>query len=188
MSNILGQQIGRYQLLDVIGQGGMGIVYRALDPEMNRPVAIKMLHGAYAEDKDLLAMFIREARSTASLEHTNIVTVFSLEESQGLPYLVMQYLEGHSIAEMIASKQPIHLGQIFGTGTFENPNTDHLFATVDPRTGFVNQIADTEIRLADIAFAPIPEPATIALVAVGFASVVLFRFCRFFRSESRRIE
>src|SRR5260370_3959189 len=92
-----------------MGKGGIGIDYRALEHEMNRRVAIKMLHGAYAEDKDLLAMFIREARSTASLEHNNIVTVFSLEESQGLPYLVMQYLEGQSIAEMIASKQPLHL-------------------------------------------------------------------------------
>ena len=114
MSNLLGQQIGRYQLLDVIGQGGMGIVYRAFDPAMNRSVAIKTLHRASAEDKNLVAMFRREARSTASLQHNNIVTVFSLEESDGLPYLVMDYLEGQSIAQMVSARQPIRLVEKIG--------------------------------------------------------------------------
>ena len=109
MSNLLGQQIGRYQLLDVIGQGGMGIVYRATDASMARDVAIKMLHGAYAQDKDLLARFYREARSTASLQHKNIVTVFALDEFEGFPYMVMEYLEGQSMAEMITSRRQIPL-------------------------------------------------------------------------------
>ncbi len=102
------RQIGRYQLLDVIGQGGMGIVYRAVDSSMDRIVAIKMLHGAYAEDKDLLARFHREVRSTANLQHKNIVTVFTLDDFQGFPYMVMEYLEGSSMAEMIASHKPLH--------------------------------------------------------------------------------
>jgi len=108
------RQIGRYQLLDVIGQGGMGIVYRAMDSSMDRIVAIKMLHGAYAEDKDLLARFHREVRSTANLQHKNIVTVFTLDDFQGFPYMVMEYLEGSSMAEMIASRKPLHMVEKIG--------------------------------------------------------------------------
>jgi serine/threonine protein kinase len=108
MGNLLGQQIGRYQILDVIGQGGMGIVYRAFDPPMNRSVAIKMLNATYTDEK-AREQFFREASLTASLDHNNIVTVFSLEEYQGSPYLVMQYLEGQSMAEMISSRRPLHI-------------------------------------------------------------------------------
>lgn len=108
------RQIGRYQLLNVIGQGGMGIVYRAVDSSMDRIVAIKMLHGAFAEDKDLLARFHREVRSTANLQHKNIVTVFTLDDFQGFPYMVMEYLEGSSMAEMISSRKPLHLVEKIG--------------------------------------------------------------------------
>jgi serine/threonine protein kinase len=103
------RQIGRYQLLDVIGQGGMGIVYRAVDASIGRTVAIKMLHGAHAGDKDLLTRFHREVRSTANLQHKNIVTVYALDDFEGFPYMVMEHLEGQSMAEIITSRRPLHL-------------------------------------------------------------------------------
>jgi len=108
------RQIGRYELLDVIGQGGMGIVYRAVDASIGRTVAIKMLHGAYAEDKDLLARFHREVRFTANLQHKNIVTVYALDDFEGFPYMVMEHLEGQSIGEMITSHRPLHLVEKMG--------------------------------------------------------------------------
>lgn len=102
------RQIGRYRVIDVIGQGGMGVVYRAVDESIDRQVAIKMLRGP-AGDQDLLARFYREVRSTANLQHKNIVTVYGLDDLQGIPYMVMEYLEGQSIAEIITSRRPIHL-------------------------------------------------------------------------------
>jgi serine/threonine protein kinase len=103
------RQIGRYRLIDVIGQGGMGVVYRAVDESIDRQVAIKMLLGSYAGDKDLLARFHREVRSTANLQHKNIVTVYALDDFEGFPYMVMEYLEGQSMGELIASRKPLSI-------------------------------------------------------------------------------
>ncbi len=102
------QKIGRYRVINIIGEGGMGVVYLAVDDIMDRQVAIKMLR-APSGDSDLLARFHREVRSTASLQHKNIVTVYALDDFQGFPYMVMEYLEGQSIADMIASRGSIHL-------------------------------------------------------------------------------
>ncbi|HUD56363.1 MAG TPA: protein kinase [Terracidiphilus sp.] len=108
-------QIGRYQLLDVIGKGGMGIVYRAIDTTIERKVAIKMLLGGReGGDADLLTRFYREVRFTANLQHKNIVTVYALDDLGGLPYMVMEYLEGQSISQLIASRQPIAIIEKLG--------------------------------------------------------------------------
>ena len=110
MEKLAIKQIGRYQILDVIGRGGMGVVYRAIDTTIDRRVAIKMLLGGGEEDRDnLLARFHREARSTANLQHQNIVTVYALDDLDGFPYMVMEYLEGKSMAEMINSREQIPL-------------------------------------------------------------------------------
>ena len=101
---------GRYQLIDVIGKGGMGIVYRGFDVSMSRQVAIKMLHGFDAEDKEtVLARFHREVTSLAALQHKNIVTIYTFEQHEGKPYMVMEYLEGKSLQQIIYSREPIEL-------------------------------------------------------------------------------
>jgi serine/threonine-protein kinase len=110
MEELTIKQIGRYQILDVIGRGGMGVVYRAIDTTIDRQVAIKMLLGGGGEDRDnMLARFHREARSTGSLQHPNIVTVYALDDFEGFPYMVMEFLEGKSMAEMITSGDRIPL-------------------------------------------------------------------------------
>jgi serine/threonine protein kinase len=98
-------QVGRYKILGVIGEGGMGIVYRAVDPNMAREVAIKMPHG----DKELLEQFQREVRATASFQHKNIVTIHTVDEFEGFPYMVMEYLDGQSMAEAISSGRALTL-------------------------------------------------------------------------------
>jgi len=103
--------IGRYEVVGVIGRGGMGVVYRAIDPAIERPVAIKMLKGGYAADPHLLERFYREARSTGNLQHKNIVTVFALGDQDGVPYLVMEYLEGEPVSEIISSRRAMALVQ-----------------------------------------------------------------------------
>jgi hypothetical protein len=103
--------IGKYEVVGVIGRGGMGVVYRAVDPAIGRPVAIKMLKGGFAGDPDLLERFYREARSTGNLQHKNIVTVFALGDQDGAPYLVMEYLEGEPVSEIISSRRAMALVQ-----------------------------------------------------------------------------
>jgi hypothetical protein len=101
---------GRYQLTDVIGRGGMGIVYRGFDVAMSRQVAIKMLLGFDAEDREtVLARFHREVTSLAALQHKNIVTIYTFEQFESKPYMVMEYLEGKSLQEIISTREAIEL-------------------------------------------------------------------------------
>lgn len=88
------QRIGPYRVLDVIGHGGMATVYKALQPELDRIVAIKVLLPAFANDAGFRARFEREARLIARLRHPNIVGIYGADEDAGMPYLVMEYLDG----------------------------------------------------------------------------------------------
>jgi tRNA A-37 threonylcarbamoyl transferase component Bud32 len=99
-------KIGKYEVVDLIGRGGMGVVYKARDPQLDRLVAIKMIIGA---NPALLKRFDVEARSTAGLQHQNIVTIYDFGNQDGNPYLVMEYLEGSSLESAISSGRTISL-------------------------------------------------------------------------------
>ncbi|MDX6463547.1 MAG: eukaryotic-like serine/threonine-protein kinase, partial [Acidobacteriaceae bacterium] len=104
------QKIGKYAVIDVIGSGGMGIVYRAHDAILNRTVAIKMLKRADAgpgEVHQLEQFFSRELRATASLQHRNIVTVYESGEQDGNLYLVMECLDGEPVSRVIHERRPM---------------------------------------------------------------------------------
>ena len=96
-----GSKLGPYDILALIGAGGMGEVYRAFDPRLGRDVAIKVLPAAVASDPERLARFQREARSLAALNHPHIVTIFSVEEVDGIQFLTMELIEGHTLAQWI---------------------------------------------------------------------------------------
>jgi eukaryotic-like serine/threonine-protein kinase len=96
------QQIGAYPVEREIGRGGMGIVYLARDPELHRQVAIKVLPDLLARDPERLARFEREARLLASLNHPNIAAIYGIEESGGHRFLVLEYVEGETLAERLA--------------------------------------------------------------------------------------
>src|SRR5919201_972818 len=87
----------------------MGVVYKALDPEIGRPVAIKMMTAAVINDADLLKRFYREAQSAGKLQHANIVTVYDLGVQEATPYLVMEFLEGETLDRVISSRRAVSL-------------------------------------------------------------------------------
>jgi len=97
-----GARLGPYEVTAQIGVGGMGEVYRATDTNLGRKVAIKVLPKAFAQDADRLARFEREARTLASLNHTNIAQIYGLERSHGTTALVMELVEGPTLADRIA--------------------------------------------------------------------------------------
>jgi len=97
----IGSRLGPYEILSAIGAGGMGEVYRARDPKLGRDVAIKVLPEAFARDAERMARFQREAKVLASLDHPNIATIHGLEESGGTRALVMQLVEGPTLADRI---------------------------------------------------------------------------------------
>jgi serine/threonine protein kinase len=97
-----GSQLGPYQITAQIGAGGMGEVYRARDAKLDRDVALKILPDAFAQDAERLARFLREARLLASLNHPNIAQVHGLEDSGDRHALVMELVEGPTLADRIA--------------------------------------------------------------------------------------
>jgi serine/threonine-protein kinase len=90
-------KLGKHEILEVIGRGGMGVVYKAIDPEIGRLVGIKMMTSTVINDPDLLKRFYREAQSSGRLQHPNIVTIYDLGVHEATPYLVMEFLEGESL-------------------------------------------------------------------------------------------
>jgi serine/threonine-protein kinase len=105
-----GTRLGAYEILSLIGSGGMGEVYRARDSRLNREVAIKVLPADVAADHDRLARFEREAQVLASLNHPNIAQIHGVDDSSGTPALVMELVEGPTLADRIA-KGPIPLDE-----------------------------------------------------------------------------
>ena len=99
--SLIGRQIGSYQVLSLLGRGGMGEVYLAHDSKLRRDVAIKVLPVAFVNDPDRLTRFQREARLLASLNHPNIATIHGLEQSDGVHYLVMELVPGQTLAERV---------------------------------------------------------------------------------------
>jgi eukaryotic-like serine/threonine-protein kinase len=109
--SLLGQQLGSYKILSLLGAGGMGEVYRARDSKLNRDVALKVLPELFAEDASLMTRFHREARVLASLNHPNIAAIYGLEESNRVRALVMELVEGLTLADRIA-QGPIPLDEV----------------------------------------------------------------------------
>src|SRR5262245_51691690 len=101
-----GTRIGAYEVVDQIGVGGMGEVYRALDTHLKRQVAIKVLPASVAGDSDRLARFQREAEVLAQLNHPNIAAIYGLDNADGHSALVMELVEGPTLADLIASAAP----------------------------------------------------------------------------------
>ena len=98
---MMGRTLSHYKVLEKIGKGGMGEVYLAKDTKLDREVAIKVLPEAFSENKERLARFEREARLLASLNHPNIAAIHELEESEGVHFLVLEYVPGKTLAERI---------------------------------------------------------------------------------------
>ena len=97
-------KIGKYDVVEILGEGGMGAVYKAVDPRIGRTVAIKVIKGDFAQEPELRRRFDTEARAVGNLQHPNIVTVFDFGEENGSPYLVMQYLDGTPLDKVIAQR------------------------------------------------------------------------------------
>ena len=101
MSLPTGARIGPYEVTGALGAGGMGEVYRASDTKLNRIVALKVLLASVAGDAERIARFEREAQLLASLNHPNIAAIHGLEESSGSKYLVLEFVEGRTIADVL---------------------------------------------------------------------------------------
>src|SRR5436853_5260692 len=110
MSLTAGTRIGAYEVIGLLGAGGMGEVYRARDPKLQRDVALKILPELFAADPDRRARFTREAHVLASLNHPHIATIHGVEESGGVTALVLELVEGPTLADKIEGLRGNGLG------------------------------------------------------------------------------
>ena len=101
MSVATGTRLGSYEILGLIGSGGMGEVYRARDTRLGREIAVKVLPAELSSDPEGRARFEREARAVATINHPNIVTIYSVEEVDGIPFLTMELVEGSKLSDVI---------------------------------------------------------------------------------------
>ncbi len=101
------EKFGKYEIIEEIGRGAMGIVYKALDPDINREVAIKTIRfdmlSDGSEKEEMMRRFIREAQAVGKLEHSNIITIYNVGREGDSTYIVMQYIEGKSLQEILSS-------------------------------------------------------------------------------------
>lgn len=102
----------RYELIQKIGTGGMAVVYQAYDISLDRQVAVKLLRDEFIDNPDFIKQFQREAKAVAKLSHQNIVNIYDFGKSDGLMYLVMEYVDGCTLKELIAKHGPLPIQQI----------------------------------------------------------------------------
>jgi serine/threonine-protein kinase len=104
------ERIGRYQVLERVGKGGMGVLYRGFDPVLDREVAIKLMLTDFSEDTEQMRpRFYREARAAAKLNHRNIVTIFEFAEESNVPYIVMEFLRGTPLGGRMNGQPPLSI-------------------------------------------------------------------------------
>ena len=150
-------QIRQYELKEVVASGGMGTVYRTLDHNLQRTVAVKLLKSELADDQQVVDSFYREARATAALNHTNIIHVYAFEEYDGVPYIVMELADNGSLDSRIEAEGAVPEEDVLkvGIGVASALNTalKHELLHRDIKPGNILFNAEGEPKLVDFGLA-----------------------------------
>ena len=157
-ADTLPASIGGYTVLKLIGRGGMGRVYLARDERLNRDVAIKVMHPVKARDPGARQRFLRESRSAAAVEHPHVMTIYQVGEERGLPFIVMQRLEGMTLGEYrdSAGRLPLPEALRIGRETAEGLAAAHrrglIHRDIKPDNIFL-EAPDRSVRIIDFGLA-----------------------------------
>ena len=107
---MIGTTLSHYRITEKLGEGGMGVVYKAVDTKLERPVALKFLSARALEDEDAKARFFREAKAAAALDHENICTIHEIDEVDGHTFMAMAFVDGRTIKQMVLER-PLPIDQ-----------------------------------------------------------------------------
>jgi len=160
------RKIGRYEILERVGQGGMGVLYRAHDPVLDRDVAIKMMLVDLAAEPGARERFEREARAVAKLQHRNVVTIHEFGETDGSPYIVMEFLGGHDLEALMRRRPPLRLDEKLdiviqlcaGLGFAHERGIVHR----DVKPSNVRVLEDGTVKILDFGIAKMAQSSTTA--------------------------
>lgn len=161
---------GRYEILEEIGKGSMGVVYKALDPNLDLVVALKVLRRDRLDSENLVQRFVAEAKALGRLDHSNIVRVFNVDSDQGNVYIVMEYVEGDSFARHMQEMQhdPRRMAE-FGATVAEALDSAHRKGIVhrDVKPGNILIRKDGALKITDFGIARIEDSSSAEMTQAG---------------------
>jgi serine/threonine protein kinase len=159
-ADLLGKHIGPYLVTELIGKGGMGLVYKARDTQLNRSVAIKALSSDRLTDPERKRRFLTEAKATSALNHPNIVTVFGITQEHGTDFIVMEYVSGKTLDQVIPNKGlPLKQALKYGLAIADAVSAAHLAGIVhrDIKPSNIMITAEGRVKVLDFGLAKLAE-------------------------------
>ena len=156
----IGQTLGHYRLEEKLGQGGMGVVYRALDTHLDRRVAIKVLPMLFLADRERKKRFIQEAKAASALNHPNVVTIHDISESDGIDFIAMEYVEGEPLSKLISPKMKLANALEYAAQIADALAAAHAAGVVhrDVKPANIMITARGLVKLLDFGLAKLTEP------------------------------
>ncbi len=160
--------LSHYRLLEKLSEGGMGVVYKALDTKLKRPVALKFLRADVVEDAEAKERFLREAQAAAALDHPNICTVYEIDEAEGQTFLAMAFVAGRTIKDKI-SDRPLKLDEVIdiATQTAEGLKAAHSRGVVhrDIKPANLMLTEEGQVKIMDFGLAQLAEQSRLTKTA-----------------------
>jgi eukaryotic-like serine/threonine-protein kinase len=158
--------LGHYEILEVLGQGGFGVVFKAFDEKLHRVVAIKVMSAQMAAGSPARKRFLREARSAAAIKNENVVQVYSVEE-QPLPYLVMEYIDGEPLGHKLDSSGPLEttevlfIGRQIAAGLTAAHAMGLIHRDIKPGNILLERGVEQKVKIADFGLARAADDASL---------------------------
>ena len=156
------ENISKYRITGVLGQGAMGVVYRAQDPRIDRTVAIKTIHAGLMQGSlasELSTRFVREIRAVGNLRHPNIIAIYDTDEEHGMPYFVMEFVEGRELSQLLqeqarfSAEQVLHIGRQLLHAFAYTHQRGIIHRDIKPANIFITNEGD--VKVADFGIAKV---------------------------------